>query len=186
MPNLVDRAQPGRRVLQRLSPAEKVNSGHRRRHHPAQGSHRGFPDLLCCKLYLAPAPWVYHVGLERRALHEDAVVQHGLVEVRLDLDVDADGRLEVVVAVKADVRLDDRYEALVLADEGVPVVSFCLARGRVGKKSSSFGRRCWVSGSPAVRENRTGRNALRFRPYEYHTRTSLVRRLNGLQWDGTT
>lgn len=51
-----------------------------------------------------------------------------LVEVRLDLNVDADGRLKVVVTVETDVGLNDRHETLVLADEGVPV--FVTVTGR--------------------------------------------------------
>lgn len=64
-----------------------------------------------------------------------------LVEVRLDLDVDADCCLEVVVAVEADVRLDDRHEPLVLADERVSVSFYFRMRRVCGRpRKAGVGR----------------------------------------------
>lgn len=49
------------------------------------------------------------------------MVEHGLVKVRLHLNVDADCCFEVIVAAEADIWLYDGYESLVLTDEGVSV-----------------------------------------------------------------
>lgn len=60
--------------------------------------------------------------------------------MRLHLDVDADCRLEVVVAVEADVRLDDRHEPLVLADERVSVCFFMWRECGRPQGSRGWGR----------------------------------------------
>ena len=58
-------------------------------------------------------------SLEHAAFHVNAVVQAGLVESGLDLDVDGNGCLEVVVAAQRDIRLNDGEQALVLANQSV-------------------------------------------------------------------
>mmetsp|Transcript_2930 Transcript_2930/g.9880 ORF Transcript_2930/g.9880 Transcript_2930/m.9880 type:complete len:211 (+) Transcript_2930:1824-2456(+) len=47
------------------------------------------------------------------------MVQHRLVEVRLDFDVDSDGCLKVVVALQADVWFHDGHETFTLADKSI-------------------------------------------------------------------
>lgn len=67
--------------------------------------------------------------------------------MRLDLDVDSDCRLEVVVAVEANVRLDDRHEPLVLADERVSVGGFSRKRRDCGCAQGVGAAARWGGGS---------------------------------------
>lgn len=80
---LVDRAKSCGCVLQGLPAAEEVYSRHGRGHDSPERRYRCLSDLLRRGLLLAPAAGVNHVGLERGAFHEHAVVKHRLVKMGL-------------------------------------------------------------------------------------------------------
>ena len=79
-----------------------------------------FCNLLDSVGLFAVQSGVDDVRLESGALHENAVVEHGLVQGALNLDVHHHRRLQVVAPLQADIGLHDGHETLGLADEGVP------------------------------------------------------------------
>ena len=67
----------------------------------------------------AVLPRVDHVGLQRAALHVNAVVDHRLEEARLHVNVDAHGIRKGVFPGERHIRLDNRHQTRLLADERV-------------------------------------------------------------------
>mmetsp|Transcript_19634 Transcript_19634/g.66807 ORF Transcript_19634/g.66807 Transcript_19634/m.66807 type:complete len:407 (+) Transcript_19634:260-1480(+) len=116
---LVHGAQPRRGVREALPAAEVVGPAHGDGHAAPEHVDVGLGDLVHGVGLGAAPPRVDDVRLEHRALHVHAVVQHRLVQRRLDLDVDCHGLLQVVAPLEAHVGLDDGHEAHVLADERV-------------------------------------------------------------------
>ena len=117
--HLVDHAQPRRGILERLSAAQVVGARHSGREAPREHVEVRLRDFLDAVARRAALARVDDVRLERRSLHVDTVLEHGVVECALHLDVDGDGVLERVVSLEADIRLDDRAQSLALADERI-------------------------------------------------------------------
>mmetsp|Transcript_105480 Transcript_105480/g.278565 ORF Transcript_105480/g.278565 Transcript_105480/m.278565 type:complete len:236 (-) Transcript_105480:165-872(-) len=118
--HLVHGVQARGRVLEALASAEVVHPGNRHRHHPAEHRQVCVRDLLNGVGLGAVQAWVDEVRLHDAAFHEDAVVQHRLVEGGLHLSVHLDRGLERVRALHHDVGLHDGHDTLVLADQSVP------------------------------------------------------------------
>mmetsp|Transcript_19576 Transcript_19576/g.48034 ORF Transcript_19576/g.48034 Transcript_19576/m.48034 type:complete len:283 (-) Transcript_19576:284-1132(-) len=117
---LVDGREAGCGVLQGLATREEVGALHGAGEDTAEHVDIGLADFRGGVVRGAVLTRVDHVGLERRSLHVDAVVNHRFVEHGLHLHVDAHGGLEIVVPHERNVGLHDGHEALGLADERVP------------------------------------------------------------------
>mmetsp|Transcript_18304 Transcript_18304/g.57568 ORF Transcript_18304/g.57568 Transcript_18304/m.57568 type:complete len:436 (+) Transcript_18304:184-1491(+) len=116
---LVDRREAGGGVLEGLPAAEVVDAANGDGHAAAQELEVGLGDVLDRVVDGARETRVDHVGLEDGALHVDAVLDHGVVQLGLDGRVDREGGLEVVASFERDVGLDYGHEALGLRDERV-------------------------------------------------------------------
>mmetsp|Transcript_25209 Transcript_25209/g.65125 ORF Transcript_25209/g.65125 Transcript_25209/m.65125 type:complete len:247 (+) Transcript_25209:255-995(+) len=109
-------------LLLRHAAREEGHGRNGRRHRALQALHRHLRDLrrrglLGRRRRLAVA---HHVRLEERALEQHVVVAELLVARRDHLLGDDLRRLDRVVAVHEHLRLDDRHEAVRLADRRVP------------------------------------------------------------------
>lgn len=87
-------------------------TGDCRRHSSAQGSDSCHRDLLITVLVRAGVSGGDHVGLEQGALQVNVVVGQGLVDGSKDLLSNVLAALQVVVAVRENLRLNDGDDAM--------------------------------------------------------------------------
>lgn len=113
-------------LLLRHAAREEGHARHGGRHAAAERGHRGRRDVWERGGVLAGLAAPHHVGLQQRALEQDVMVAQGLVARRNDLLRDSRRELDGVGAVHEHLGLNDRHEAVVLANGCVPRERVCV------------------------------------------------------------
>ena len=108
-----------RGVLLGLSTGEEGHTGHSGRHSAVERLYSRVRNVLRRVLLGALETGRDHVGLEQCAFEEDVVVAERLVDGREHLLGDALACLQVVLAVRKDLWLDDWNYAILLSDKKI-------------------------------------------------------------------
>lgn len=116
--NFVHRIKMHRRLLLALPSGEEHDRRDRRRHRPLQSPHGVLRHHLRWHLG-GIRSWSHHVRLQERTFQEHVVIVERLVAGREHALCHVSAAIDVVVTINEDLWLDDRDQAVLLADDGV-------------------------------------------------------------------